>query len=285
MCPLYQELTMKSRYLPDIVRYKTLDSAQLKESYVVEPLFVPGKLELHGIDVDRAVVGGAVPTTEPLTLPVPSELRANHFCERRELGIINIGGAGKVRADDKTFAVKTRECVYVGRGTKNVVFESDDPAAPAAFYMISFAAHAAYPTTHVTMDKARTKEVGRPEEANYRKLYQYIHQDGVKSAQLVMGFTELHSGNVWNTMPPHTHTRRCEIYLYFDLPAESRVMHFMGTPQEMRTLVMADRQAVASPAWSMHFGAGTHNYRFIWAMGGENQAFDDMDGIAVSKLR
>jgi 4-deoxy-L-threo-5-hexosulose-uronate ketol-isomerase len=276
---------MQSRYLPDIVRYKTLDSAALKAAYVVDPVFVPGRIELFGIDVDRAVVGGAVPTTEALTLPVPSELRATHFCERRELGIINIGGAGKVRADEQTFNVKTRECVYVGRGTKSVVFESDDPAAPAAFYMISFAAHAPYPTTHVTLDKARTKEVGKAEDSSRRKLYQYIHQEGVKSAQLVMGFTELESGSVWNTMPPHTHTRRCEIYLYFDLPADARVMHFMGTPDEMRTLVVSDRQAVASPAWSMHFGAGTHNYRFIWAMGGENQAFDDMDGISVTKLR
>ncbi|HEX3693965.1 MAG TPA: 5-dehydro-4-deoxy-D-glucuronate isomerase [Polyangia bacterium] len=276
---------MQSRFLPDIIRYKSMDSAALRAAYLFESAFVPGKVELFGVDADRAVVGGAVPTNAPLTLPVPSELRATYFCERREIGIINIGGAGKVRADEQTFAVKPRECVYVGRGTKAVTFESDDPAAPAAFYLVSFAAHAAYPTVHAGLDKARVKDIGSAEQASRRRLHQYIHQEGIKSCQLVMGFTEIESGSVWNTMPPHTHTRRCEIYLYFDMAADARVMHFMGTPEEMRTLVVADRQVVASPAWSMHFGAGTQNYRFVWAMGGENQAFDDMDGVAVTKLR
>ena len=276
---------MQSRFLPDIVRYKSMDSAALRAAYLFESAFVPGRIELFGVDSDRAVVGGAVPTSESLSLQAPSELRAGNFCDRRELGIINIGGAGKVRADEQTFSVKARECVYVGRGTKSVTFESDDPAAPAAFYLVSFAAHATYPTVHVGPDKARVKEIGSAEQANRRRLHQYIHQEGVKSCQLVMGYTEVESGSVWNTMPPHTHTRRCEIYMYFDLSAEARVMHFMGTPEEMRTLVVADRQVVASPAWSMHFGAGTTNYRFVWAMGGENQAFDDMDGIAVAKLR
>ncbi|HXI57967.1 MAG TPA: 5-dehydro-4-deoxy-D-glucuronate isomerase [Polyangia bacterium] len=276
---------MQSRFLPDIVRYKSMDSAALRAAYLFESAFVPGRIELFGVDIDRAVIGGAVPTTEPLTLPVPAELRAVSFCDRRELGIINIGGPGKVRADEQTFAVKPRECVYVGRGTKSVVFESDNAATPAAFYMVSFAAHAMFPTTHVGPDKARIKEIGSAEQASRRRLYQYIHQEGVKSCQLVMGYTEIESGSVWNTMPPHTHTRRCEIYMYFDMSAEARIMHFMGTPQEMRTLVVADREIVASPAWSMHFGAGTANYRFVWAMGGENQAFDDMDGISVTKLR
>ena len=276
---------MQSRFLPDIVRYKSMDSAALRAAYLFESVFVPGKVELYSVDSDRAVFGGAVPTTEPLTLQAPPELRAASFCDRRELGIINIGGPGKVRADEQTFAVKARECVYVGRGTKTVAFESDDRANPAAFYLISFGAHATFPTTHVGLDKARTKEVGTTEQANRRRIYQYIHQECVKSCQLVMGFTELESGSVWNTMPPHTHTRRCEIYTYFDLPANERIMHFMGTPEEMRPLVVADGQVVASPAWSMHFGAGTHNYRFIWAMGGENQAFDDMDGVPVTKLR
>lgn len=276
---------MESRFLPDIVRYKAMDSAALRAAYLFESVFVPGQLALFGVDADRAVIGGAVPTTEPLTLSAPPELRAANFCDRREIGIINVGGPGKVRADEQTFAVKTRECVYVGRGTKSVTFESDDRAAPAAFYLISFAAHAPFPTAHVGLDKARVKEIGTAEQSSRRRLYQYIHQEGVKSCQLVMGFTEIESGSVWNTMPPHTHTRRCEIYLYFDLPPSERIMHFMGTPEEMRTLVVADRQVVASPAWSMHFGAGTHNYRFVWAMGGENQAFDDMDGVAVTKLR
>ena len=242
-------------------------------------------MELFHFDVDRAVIGGAMPTTAPLTLEAPPELRAATFCERREIGIINIAGPGKITCDDKVFSVKTRECVYVGRGTKKVTFESDDPAAPAAFYLTSFPAHTAFPTTHAGLDKARIKEIGNQEEANKRRLHQYIHMEGIRSCQLVMGFTEIEPGNVWNTQPPHTHTRRCELYFYFDLAPDAVLMHFMGTPDETRHIVMGDRQAVASPVWSMHFGAGTKNYRFIWAMGGENQAFDDMDHVPLKRLR
>jgi 4-deoxy-L-threo-5-hexosulose-uronate ketol-isomerase len=276
---------MESRYLPDQARTKSLDTQGLRDAFLVETVFVPGKVNLFHFDVDRAVIGGVMPTTAPLVLEAPPELRATYFCERREIGIINIAAPGKITCDDKTFHVKTRECVYVGRGTKKVTFESDDPANPAAFYLTSFPAHTAFPTTHAGLDKARIKEIGNQEEANKRRLHQYIHMEGIRSCQLVMGFTEIEPGNCWNTQPPHTHTRRCELYFYFDLAPDAIMMHFMGTPDETRHIVMKDRQAVASPVWSMHFGAGTKNYRFIWAMGGENQAFDDMDHVALSKLR
>jgi 4-deoxy-L-threo-5-hexosulose-uronate ketol-isomerase len=276
---------MKTRILPDPTRTAALDTAGLRDAFLLQNLFVPGRIELTLLDLDRAVVGGAVPTSGPLTLEAAPELRATYFCERRELGIINVGGPGKVSADAQTFVVKPRECVYVGRGTKKVTFETDDPAHPAAFYLVSFLAHATFPTAHAGLDKARVHKIGSQEDANKRNLYQYIHQEGIKSCQLVMGFTELEPGNVWNTQPPHTHARRCEIYLYFDLAPEARLMHFMGAPEETRHIVLQDREAVASPAWSTHFGAGTRNYRFVWAMGGENQAFDDMDPVPLSRLR
>jgi 4-deoxy-L-threo-5-hexosulose-uronate ketol-isomerase len=276
---------MQTRYLPDPVRTRALGTAELREAFLVEDLFQPGRLELVAFDVDRAVIGGAMPTDAPLSLEAPPELRASYFCERREVGIINVGAAGRVTADGQSFRVAPRECVYVGRGTKKVTFESDDAAAPAAFYLVSFTAHAVHPTLHAGLDKARVKNIGSQEEASKRNLYQYIHAEGIKSCQLVMGFTEIEPGNVWNTQPPHTHARRCEIYFYFDLAPEARLMHFMGAPEETRHLVIADRQAVASPAWSTHFGAGTKNYRFVWAMGGENQAFDDMDHVPLTRLR
>jgi 4-deoxy-L-threo-5-hexosulose-uronate ketol-isomerase len=276
---------MQTRHLPDPVRTKILGTSELRDAFLVENVFVPGSIELYAFDIDRGIVGGVLPTSGPLTLEAPPELRATYFCERREVGIINIGGAGKVTCDSQTFHVKNLECVYVGRGTKKVTFESDDVATPATFYLTSFPAHAAYPTTYASRDKARVKNIGNQEEANKRILNQYIHAEGIRSCQLVMGFTELESGNVWNTQPPHTHARRCEIYFYFDLAPEARLMHFMGTPEETRHLVIADRQVVASPAWSMHFGAGTKNYKFIWAMGGENQAFDDMDHVPLTRLR
>jgi 4-deoxy-L-threo-5-hexosulose-uronate ketol-isomerase len=276
---------MKTLYLPDPIRTRTLDTETLRASFLIDNLFAPGRLELVAVDVDRAILGGAIPGREGLSLEAPPELRAQSFCERRELGIINVGGAGRVIADSQTFSVRPRECVYVGRGTKKVVFESDDPATPAAFYLTSFPAHASFPTVHAGQDQARTLKLGSLEDCNKRNLYQYIHPEGIKSCQLVMGYTELEPGSVWNTKPPHSHARRCEIYMYFDVEPEARVMHFMGTPEETRHLVMANREAIASPSWSMHFGAGTKNYRFVWAMGGENQSFDDMDHIPVSQLR
>jgi 4-deoxy-L-threo-5-hexosulose-uronate ketol-isomerase len=251
----------------------------------VDSLFKPGELGLVYSDADRAVFGSAVPTGAALGLAAEAELRAAYFCERRELGILNIGGDGVVTADGRPYPLAKLDCLYVGRGTREVSFTSAAAQNPAAFYLLSYPAHAQYPTVHAQLKEALAVELGTAAEANRRTIYKYIHPGGIKSCQLVMGFTRLHEGSVWNTMPPHTHTRRSEIYLYFDLNAQRRIMHFMGRPQETRHLVVADRQVVISPSWSIHSGCGTGAYTFCWGMGGENQAFDDMDPAPLEQLR
>jgi 4-deoxy-L-threo-5-hexosulose-uronate ketol-isomerase len=230
-------------------------------------------------------VGSAVPTGKPLELAADAELRSEFFCERRELGVLNIGGAGSVQVDGQKFDLGKLDCVYAGKGSRKVIFTSKDPAAPAAFYLLSYPAHAACPVAAARLADATKVELGSPADANRRTIYKYIHTGGIKSCQLVMGFTQLAEGAVWNTMPPHTHTRRSEVYLYFDLGPSRRVMHFMGTPQQTRHVVMADRQAVISPSWSIHCGCGTGAYTFCWGMGGENQAFEDMDPAPLENLR
>jgi 4-deoxy-L-threo-5-hexosulose-uronate ketol-isomerase len=214
-----------------------------------------------------------------------AELRAAYFCERRELGVLNIGGSGAVEVDGKKYEMNKTDCLYISRGSKDISFHSKDQANPAAYYLLSYPAHAAYPTTLATVKDAAPVELGTLADANRRTLYKYIHMDGIKSCQLVMGFTRMQEGAVWNTMPPHTHTRRSEVYIYFDLDPKRRVMHFMGTPQQTRHLIVADRQAVISPSWSIHCGCGTGAYTFCWGMGGENQAFDDMDPAPTAQLR
>lgn len=276
---------MHSRRLPDSIRYRSLASDELRAAFVADRLFVPGAIELLSADVDRAVIGGAVPLSSPLALAAPEALRASHFCERRELGALNVGGPGKIVADGRTFLVAPRECVYLGRGTRDIAFASDDPTRPATFFLASFPAHAPFPCAHAGIESARVLRVGSPEQASRRSIYQLIHPEGVQSCQLVMGFTELEPGSVWNTMPPHTHERRCEVYLYFDLPKDQRVLHLMGRPEETRCLLVGDREAVISPSWSLHTGVGTASYRFVWAMGGENQAFEDMQGLSLADLR
>ena len=236
-------------------------------------------------DLDRAVVGAASPTSGSLELGNDDALKADFFCQRRELGIINIGDAGSVTVDGETIEMARHDCLYVGRGSRSVKFASADAGNGAVFFLISHPAHADYPTTKATREDANRVELGTPEEANERTIFQYIHEAGIKSCQLVMGFTEFKAGSIWNTMPCHTHDRRSEVYCYFDVPAEHRVLHMMGEPQETRPLWVADRQAVLSPPWSIHSGCGTASYRFIWAMGGENQAFTDMDRVEISELR
>ena len=226
-----------------------------------------------------------MPAGAPLKLTADAELRAACFCERRELGIMNLGGKGAVAVDGQVFDLAKLDCLYVGRGSQNVSFTSSEAANPAAFYLLSYPAHAAYPTALAHFADAAKVELGAAADANRRTIYKYIHMGGIKSCQLVMGFTQLQDGSVWNTMPPHTHARRSEIYLYFDLGPGRRVMHFMGTPQQTRHLIMSDRQAVISPSWSIHSGCGTGAYSFCWGMGGENQAFDDMDPAPLNTLR
>jgi 4-deoxy-L-threo-5-hexosulose-uronate ketol-isomerase len=276
---------MQIRFSPNQTDYQKLGTAELRAAFLVDSLFAPGKLELVYSDADRAIIGSAVPTNAPLKLSADAELRAAFFCERRELGVLNIGGAGTVEVDGTKYELGKLDCLYVGRGTKDISFANKDAADPAAFYLLSYPAHAGYPTTLARTKDATPVELGTAADANRRTIYKYIHTGGIKSCQLVMGFTKLQEGAVWNTMPPHTHTRRSEVYIYFDIDPKRRVMHFMGTPQQTRHLVVADRQAVISPSWSIHCGCGTGAYTFCWGMGGENQTFEDMDGAPIDQLR
>jgi 4-deoxy-L-threo-5-hexosulose-uronate ketol-isomerase len=276
---------MEIRYSPNQNDYQKLCTDGLRSNFLIETLFALGKLDMVYSDADRAVIGSAVPSNAPLKLVADAEFRAAYFCERRELGVLSIGGDGVIEVDGTKYEMGKLDCLYIGRGSQNVSFASKDAANPAAFYLISYPAHAAYPTTHAKQKDATPVELGTVADANRRTIYKYIHTGGIKSCQLVMGFTKIAEGAVWNTMPPHTHTRRSEVYMYFDLDAKRRVMHFMGTPQQTRHVVVANRQAVISPSWSIHCGCGTGAYTFCWAMGGENQTFEDMDAAPVETLK
>ena len=272
---------MITRSTPSETEYPFLDTEALRDAFLVEDLFVPGKACFAYTDIDRAVVGTVCPQTGSLTLAAPEALRADYFCQRREIGVINLGGSGAVDVDGTTFDLGNLDVLYIGRGSRDVAFRG----AGAQFYAMSYPAHTKHPTTRMTRDEAAAVAMGSPEEANERVIHQYIHEGGIRSCQLVLGFTELKTGSVWNTMPCHTHARRSEVYCYFDVPEDHAVLHLMGTPDETRPLWLHDRQAVLSPSWSIHCGSGTAAYRFVWAMGGENQRFDDMDAVAIKDLR
>jgi 4-deoxy-L-threo-5-hexosulose-uronate ketol-isomerase len=276
---------METRYSVDIDRYERLSQEELRKAFLIEDLFVPGELRCIYWENERAVVGGIVPTEKELKLVGSKELATEQFGERRELGIINTGAKGTVKVDGTSHEIGHRECLYVGRGAKDISFTSASASDPAYFYLVSYTAHAPYPTTRQTIEQAATAKIGKAEVASERTLRKYIHIDGVKSCQLVMGYTEVHEGSVWNTLPCHTHERRTEIYLYFGLAEDQAVMHFMGKPDRTRHIVVRNRQVVLSPIWSVHFGAGTSPYTFVWSMGGENQAFADMDIVPVKNLR
>jgi 4-deoxy-L-threo-5-hexosulose-uronate ketol-isomerase len=231
------------------------------------------------------VLGGAVPAGAALALTGYPEIRSDYFLEHREVGIINVGDTGTVTADDVIYELEKGACLYLGRGIQSVVFRDLDGSAGAQFYLFSAPAHTSYPAALVRPGEGTVRELGDQLTSNRRTLTQYIHENGVKSCQIVMGVTALHPGSMWNTMPAHTHDRRTECYLYFDVPDDARVIHLMGERHETRHLVIADRQAVISPSWSLHSGVGTAAYSFIWAMAGENQAFDDMDAAPVPDLR
>lgn len=275
---------MRTIEAPDRASYKRMDTAELRKGFVAEGLFVPGQANLAYTNVDRAVVGGFVPTDAPLTLEGGREMACAHFHDRRESGILNLGGPGSITVDGVTYPMKNRECLYVGRGAKAVTFASDDPSAPACFYLVSYPAHTAYPTTHATIGQANTIRLGSLADSNSRTLRQYIRPGFIRSCQLVMGFTQLDEGSVWNTFPPHTHDRRTEVYCYFDLPKDGLVMHFLGEPEATRHVVLREKQVVLSPPWSVHCAAGTGAYTFVWAMGGENQDFDDMDACDIARF-
>ena len=272
-------------YLASPAETSRMTTAELRSKYLVQELFAPGTVSLRFIDLDRVVLGGIVPTKGALRLEAPAAMAAEYFTERRELGILNVGAEGTITVDGKAFRMGNRDCLYVGRGSRDISFESAGASTPAKFYLVSYPAHAPFPTTHVARDAADVTELGTVERANRRRLYKYIHPGGIQSAQLVMGMTELLEGSVWNTMPAHTHERRTEVYLYFDLPADSTVFHMMGRPDETRHLVVRDGEVILSPGWSVHSGCGTTNYTFCWAMGGENQAFADMQMVAMEDLR
>jgi 4-deoxy-L-threo-5-hexosulose-uronate ketol-isomerase len=278
-------MTDRMHYLPSPEAARRMDTAELRDRFLVDGLFQPGRVTLRFVDLDRGVLGGAVPTDEPLRLEVPGAMAAEFFTERREVGVLNVGGPGAVTVDGERHVMGARDGLYVGRGSREVAFESDDAAAPARFYLVSYPAHASYPITHVAHADAEATELGSAAQANRRVLRKYFHPGGVATAQLVMGVTELQEGSVWNTMPAHTHARRTEVYLYFGLPDDAVVFHLLGEPGETRHLVVRDGQVALSPGWSIHSGCGTASYSFCWAMGGENQAFADMQHVAMGDLR
>jgi 4-deoxy-L-threo-5-hexosulose-uronate ketol-isomerase len=276
---------MKVRYTADAVRFESMTTEEIRQSFLVETLFRDDSVDMIYSDADRAIVGSAVPATRTLSLASAPELRAATFCERRELGVLNIGGPGTITVDGVEHRMAARDGLYVGRGSQSITFASDSAQAPARYYLLSFPAHASYPTVHIPQAEAAPVRVGSRETSNERTIYKLIHPGGVPSCQLVMGFTVLEPGCVWNTLPPHTHERRMEVYLYFDMPEDVRVFHFMGRPEATRHLVVANGQAVISPSWSIHCGAGTGAYTFCWGMGGENQAFEDMDHLTLDQLK
>ncbi len=264
---------------------KTMNTEQLRENFLVQNLMQDDTVQLVYSHYDRMIIGGAKPLHKTIPLPLHDELKAGYFLERREMGIINVGAKGLVTADGKKYELEKLECLYLGKGTKKVSFAAAGKKDPAVFYLLSAPAHHKYASRKMTKEKASPVHLGDSATSNKRTIYKYIHPDGIKSCQLVMGLTVLEEGSVWNSVPPHTHTRRMEVYFYFDVPDLHRVFHFMGQPQETRHLVMTNHEAVISAPWSMHFGCGTSNYGFIWGMAGENQTFTDMDPAPIKDLK
>ena len=274
---------MKIHYSPSPTETKALSTQALRDAFLIGGLFQPGQVIAHYTDLDRMIVGGAVPTVSALSLPNTKATGTDFFLERREIGIVNVGAPGAILVGGTRHTMASLDCLYVGTGERNVAFENG-PSGQAQFYFISTPAHAKYPTAHATRAQGNANPVGDATKCNLRRITKYIHPDGIKSCQLVLGFTEFESGSVWNTMPPHTHSRRTEIYFYFDLGPEI-VVHLLGEPEDTRHVIVRDRESVLSPSWSIHSGAGTGNYRFIWAMGGDNQTFADMDQVPLTALR
>lgn len=275
----------------DVIHYTT---ERLRQEFLIQNLFIKGEMKLIYSHIDRIITGGVVPT-EPLVLTAGAELRAECFLQRREMGVINIGGEGTITVDGREYPVGYKEGMYIGMGSRDISFASKDSKNPAKFYLNSAPAHKAYPTVLikpegeaaegvVIVKKENKVELGTLEESNHRTICKYILPGQVESCQLVMGMTSLEPGSVWNSMPCHTHDRRMEVYLYFDMPEDAFVMHYMGQPSETRHIVMRNEEAVISPSWSIHCGCGSKNYSFIWGMVGENQAFDDMDSVSNRDL-
>lgn len=280
---------MDIRYSANQRDFKRYTTEEIRGEFLIEDLYKKDEVVAVYSHVDRMVTLGCMPVEEVVSISKGIDVWANfgtdYFLERREIGIFNIGGAGKIKADGEVFEMGYKDCLYITKGTKEVTFESNSPETPAKFYMVSAPAHTSYKTTFIPIEKAAKKPLGSMETSNKRVINQFIHPDVLKTCQLSMGMTVLEPGSVWNTMPAHTHERRMEVYMYFEVPENQVVFHMMGEGTETRHIVMQNEQAVISPSWSIHSGAGTSNYTFIWAMGGENQAFDDMDNIATTDLR
>lgn len=264
---------------------KTLDSDGLRREFHIGRLLVPGEIKLVYTHIDRIIIGGVCPR-RPLELSGGQAITgSDHLLERREMGIINVGAQGTVAVDGAQYRLEHLDGLYIGMGAGAVSFHSDRESSPARFYLNCTTAHHGYPTEKIEAAGLEPLRLGSAEEANQREIFKYIHPQGVKSCQLVMGFTRLKSGNVWNTMPCHTHARRMEVYFYFDMPEEAMVFHLMGEPRQTRHIIMRNEEAVISPSWSIHSGVGTRNYSFVWGMAGENQTFDDMDAVALAGIQ
>ena len=276
---------MRTRYANNPRDSKRYDTEELRENYLVEDIFKDDQIELVYSHVDRIVFGGIKPVYKELKLEAGKEMGVDYFLERRELGIINIGGKAIVTIDGTEYELKEKDGLYVGKGNKEVSFKSVNPEEPAKLYVNSVPAHKEYETVKIDIEKANPVRLGDNKTLNKRTIYQYVHPNVCESCQLLMGLTMLEPGNAWNTMPCHTHERRMEVYFYFDMDEDTRVFHLMGEPTETRHLVVKNEECVISPSWSIHSGVGTSNYTFIWGMCGENKTFDDMDNIPMDVLR
>ena len=286
---MYHKIRMDIRYSVNQKDFKRYTTEELREEFLIENLYVENEIKAVYSHIDRMVTLGCMPTTERISIDKGIDswksFGTDFFLERREIGIFNIGGKGKIEVDGEKYELDYRDCLYITRGAREVYFSSNEAGNPAKFYMVSAPAHCSYKTTFISIKDAAKRELGTVETSNRRTIYQFIHPDVLKTCQLSMGLTVLEKGSVWNSMPCHTHERRMEIYTYFDLPEDNIVMHFMGEPTETRNIVMKNEEAVICPSWSIHCGAGTTNYSFIWAMGGENLAFDDMDNLVPTELK
>ena len=276
---------MEQRYEASPREVERMNTKELRADFLVESLFTSGKANFIYSHYDRMVMGGIIPAGRAINLSNYAALKSKYFLERREVGIINIGGKGTIVADGKTYKLDKLSCLYLGKGTTKVSFRSDNKKRSAKYFLFSAPAHSSHPNTLYTKEKALPVILGSSETSNHRTIYKYIHGEGIQSCQVVMGLTVLQDGSVWNTMPAHTHDRRSEVYLYFDVPKNQGVMHFMGQPQETRHLWVQNNQAIISPPWSIHAGSGTSSYSFIWAMAGENQDFTDMDFVELKAIR
>ena len=278
------------RHAVGLTELANLTTSTLRDHFLVETLFEPDTVQLVYTHYDRVIAGGVLPGYDPVQLPTYDNLKTAHFLDRRELGVINVGGPGSVMVDGERHDLNKLDGLYVGQGSRDVYFQSYDADEPARFFLMSAPAHQAYPTAKLAKEDANPTRLGSQETANERTIYKYIYRsdgpaNGLASCQLVMGLTVLEPGSVWNTMPPHVHDRRMEVYCYFNLPAEHRVFHMMGPPDETKHIIVANHQAVISPPWSIHAGCGTASYSFIWGMAGENMDFADMDFAPISSLR